>query len=70
MTLEQSTNNNHLKTFTYFGYANGWRFTHKPEDVINCEKQNHPLIIEETGKCLTRVTCLVCKYYYNIDSSD
>jgi ssDNA-binding Zn-finger/Zn-ribbon topoisomerase 1 len=64
------TSDDHLRDFTYLGYANGWRYTHKPEEVITCEKQDHPLVIEETGRCLTRVTCPICKYYYHIDSSD
>jgi len=56
--------------YTYFGYANGWRYTKKPEEVVECEKIHHPLEYKEVGKCVTQVTCHACKYFYNIDSSD
>ncbi len=51
------------------GYANGW--TKKvPAIVIECENAGHLTLQETVGRCLTKVTCKICGYTYNVDSGD
>lgn len=52
------------------GCANGWG--KDPQEVIKCRADNHKHLkqVEEMGRCLTRVTCPICRYAYTYDSSD
>ena len=49
------------------GYANGWEKT--PEIVKECQgKKHNPPHHKTTMRCVTRVGCEICGYYYHIDS--
>ena len=51
------------------GYANGWQ-NGTPEIVRQCHEKGHPLEVANVGRCVTKYTCKVCEYTYEIDSSD
>ena len=51
--------------YTNLGYANGWRKT--PDIVNNC---NHEKSYEDVGRCLSKTTCHICKWFYKVDSGD
>ena len=53
---------------TDYGYLNGWNNT--PEQVKKCREEQHPLKVENIGRCLNKYTCNICGYTYKIDSSD
>lgn len=57
------------KEFSYQGYVNGWG-DKRPEIVEKCFKQNHKLEQKTVGRCVTEVSCEICKYYFLIDSTD
>ena len=48
-----------------YGYVNGWISI--PEKVKNCI---HVKSEETIGRCLTKITCKQCGFYYKIDSGD
>lgn len=50
----------------YLGYCNGW--TKTPEIVQKCTHKT----IQTQGRwrCDTHVNCPICRYSYDIDSSD
>lgn len=51
-----------------FGMANSW--TVPPERVTRCNQKLHKVTKKGIGKCLTEIRCDLCRYYYQIDSSD
>jgi len=63
----------------YYGYANDWTWCGVPPKVQECfdqehklirkEIEEHKLIRKEIERCLYRVECPICKYYYHVDSS-
>ena len=58
--------NSDVKKPINFGYANGWG-NHIPEVVKNC---THDRYHKQIDKCLTKIGCNICNYYYLVDSSD
>ncbi len=54
----------------YYGYVNDWVWCGIPPEIQECFDQEHKLTRKEIGKCLYRVECPICKYYYHEDSSD
>lgn len=54
--------------FTNLGTANGWHET--PKIIKLCIEKKHSPKQTGIGRCLTEVTCKLCKYKYLIDSSD
>lgn len=54
--------------FTDLGMANGWITV--PEIVTACVEKKHSPKKTGVGKCLTEVSCELCRYTYTIDSSD
>jgi len=61
-----------LAGFENFGVANGWQYVsngYVPEQVKECNRLGHKRKRTEIGRCLHRIWCPICKYYYDIDSS-
>ena len=56
--------------YKYFGWANSWR--EDPPEVKKCRELNHRTNrISYSNRGLhNTVSCDICKYYYNYDSSD
>lgn len=54
--------------FKDFGIANSWIET--PYRVRLCNWKLHKVTKRGVGKCLTEVSCGICRYCYQIDSSD
>jgi hypothetical protein len=52
---------------TDLGFSNGWRKA--PDIVQECRKAGHLPKSENAGKCLTKITCDRCGYFYTDDSS-
>lgn len=50
------------------GYANGW--TKTPAIVKKCEELGHKQSTRNVGKSVTEVSCGICGYKYEVDSSD
>lgn len=50
------------------GMANNWSET--PTIVMDCLWLEHPRTKTRIGSCLSMVSCDVCNYYYEVDSSD
>lgn len=48
--------------------ANGW--LELPSLVTICLEKKHSVEKKGIGRCLTEVKCDICKYKYQIDSSD
>jgi hypothetical protein len=56
--------------YKYLDWANGW--SESPEEVIKCKELGHKTnnhSYSHRGLHNT-VSCDICKYYYNYDSSD
>jgi hypothetical protein len=50
------------------GYVNDWNET--PALFMDCQIAEHRLLGQNVGKCLTKISCSICNYFYHLDSSD
>ena len=57
-----------VKEWKDFGYANGCG-KKTPERVTYCDDRHHKKETIVTGRCITKISCPICRYHYEIDSS-
>lgn len=53
---------------TDLGCANGWK--EMPKEVVECKGKEHERDRKTIGRCLIEISCSICNYRYEVDSSD
>ncbi len=52
------------------GYANSWPGYNPPALVNACRDAKHYTEMKDEGHCVIRYSCPICRYTYQVDSSD
>jgi len=66
---KEKTNLKNTKETKNLGYQNSWKET--PKEVKKCNKLGHKKVEQKTNfRCVSRVECPKCGYFYLVDSSD
>jgi hypothetical protein len=66
--IHKSGDSKDTKGYRNLGYSNEWKET--PDIVKKCREKDHDLSGQTVGKSLHKYSCPICKYSYQVDSSD